>query len=193
MRIRLGELCDKIDRAIVFFSNGTWLDKWKIQKAIFYYLWLDSLHYKYNFLEAAKKLDINPNKQGMFSPLIIGSEETLVKDGYLSVKDVNDPKYEIKATEKGIQEILPEISKGEMVFLEEIKDILLKLSSKEFMFFVYYHPYIADNVKEFFLSESEMKESFNLNQEYYIKKLLNEGLIDENGAALIRKKIYKKI
>jgi hypothetical protein len=188
-RVRLSEICDKIDRAIVYFADGVWLDQWKIQKAIFYFLWIDSLHYNYDFFEAAKKIAINPDKQGMYSQLIVGSEETLVKDGYLKVKDSSDKKYEVTSSDKGKDEILSGISESERVYLKEIKEILLKLNSKEFMFFVYYNPYINEKIKSYFLSESLMKEQFVQNKDLYLNKLKREGIIDEKGVSLINKKI----
>ena len=67
MPISINDLYEKIDRAIIFLSENDWMDKWKIQKGVFYFLWLDSINNKYAFRDIANKMQIEPNRQGPYS------------------------------------------------------------------------------------------------------------------------------
>jgi len=191
MPLSINELYDKVDRAIVFLSENEWMDKWKIQKGIFYFLWLDSINNKYPFSEAASKMQISPNRQGPYSESIDGEVETLIKDGFLEVLDPNSKILPVKGTEKGKSFFLSHIKQNERFCLVQIREILEKLNSDEVIFFVYFNPYIPDDVKSYFVSRSEMKQNLISQKESYIQKLLNKEIIDPPTANKMRETIAK--
>lgn len=75
MGISLNKICDQIDKAIIYLSLDRPMDKWKIQKGVFYFLWLNGLRSKNkkdNFLEIAKIIQFRPYKQGPYSEVVGG-------------------------------------------------------------------------------------------------------------------------
>ena len=45
------------------------------------------------------------------------------------------------------------------VNLSQIREIFERLNSDEVIFFIYFNPYIPNDIKEYFVSKSEMKKS----------------------------------
>jgi len=191
MPISINDLYEKIDRAIVFLSENDWMDKWKIQKGVFYFLWLDSINNKYLFGDIAKKMQIEPNRQGPYSESIDGEVEILIREGYLKSSDINSKILPVKSTQKGKASFLQQVNQNERFCLIQIRDILEKLDSDEVVFFVYFNPYIPEDVKSYFLSRSEMKQSLISQKESYLKKLLSKEIIDEPTADKMRANIVK--
>lgn len=188
MSLSLNEIYEKIDKAIIYLSQEKPVDKWKIQKGVFYYLWLDSISNHYDFMEIANKIQIHPDKQGPYSEAIAGEVEMLVRDGFLEVLNPDSREFPVKALPKGISEFRKDINANEEFYLLKIRNILNKLDSYEVVFFIYYNPYIPDSIKKYFISKSEIKERFYLNKDKYIKRLLDSGIID----VLTANKMYKK-
>lgn len=182
---------DKVDNAIIYLSQDVWMDKWKIQKGIFYYLWLDSINQGYDFLEIIKKLGYEPYKQGPFSEFIDGEVEMLIKDDFLEVKDPESKILPVRASNAGKNEFLPDIKDDEKIFLKDIKFLLENLSSDEVIFFVYFNPHIPDELKEYFISKSEIKGLLKSRKDNSIKKLLKLEIIDQFDARKIEKSIDK--
>ncbi len=191
MPFTVNELCDKVDRAIIYLSENEPIDKWKVQKGVFYFLWLDSIDNHYNFIDMAKKIQFSPDKQGPYSEVIAGEEEMLIRDGFLDPIDPESKYLPVKATSEGISEFFPYLSRNEKVHLSQIREIFEKLNSDEVVFFIYFNPYIPDDIKEYFLSKSEMKKSLILQKEKYLTKLLENRIIDEATAKKMREKIEK--
>ncbi|MFZ3170154.1 MAG: hypothetical protein WA130_21290 [Candidatus Methanoperedens sp.] len=185
----LNEIYEKIDKAITYLSQDKPIDKWKIQKSVFYFLWLDSLNNHYDFMEVANKIQIHPDKQGPYSEAIAGEVEMLVRDGFLKAIDPYSKEFPVKALPKGISEFKKGIDAKEEFCLLKIKNIVNMLDSYEVVFFIYYNPYIPENIKKYFISQSEIKEGFLLKKDKYIKKLLECGLIDDLTANKMLKKI----
>ncbi len=188
MSLSLNEIYDKIDKAIIYLSQDKPLDKWKIQKGVFYFLWLDSLNNHYDFMEIANKIQIHPDKQGPYSEAIAGEVEMLVRDGFLKAIDSESKEFPVQALPKGISEFKKEIDAKEDFCLLKIKNIVNMLDSYEVVFFIYHNPYIPESIKKHFISNSEIKDGFLLKKDKYIKKLLDCGIIDD----LTAKKILKR-
>jgi len=58
------DVFDLVDKGIIFCASSNWIDKWKVQKGVFYLLWLMSVYKKIDFLEIVSKAGISPDKQG---------------------------------------------------------------------------------------------------------------------------------
>ncbi|MCK4796979.1 MAG: hypothetical protein KAT05_06330 [Spirochaetes bacterium] len=190
MPISLMDAYDKIDKAIIYISQDKPADKWKIQKGVFYFLWLETRNND-DFINFANKIQIHPNKQGPYSETIDGEVEMLIRDGFLQVIDPTSKSLPIKASEKGISEYLSDISPEEKFCLQQIKDIVEKLTSYEVVFFIYFNPYIPDEIKSYFISKSEMKDGLMGKKNRYIKKFLDLGIIDDSTATKMLNEIKK--
>lgn len=188
MSLSLNEIYEKIDKAIIYLSQDKPMDKWKIQKGVFYFLWLDSLNNHYDFMDIANKIQIHPDKHGPYSEAIAGEVEMLVRDGFLNAIDPNSKEFPVKASQNGISEFKKEIDVKENFSLLKIKNIVDRLDSYEVVFFIYFNPYIPDNIKSHFISKSEIKEGFLLKKDKYIKKLLECDIIDDLTANKMLKK-----
>jgi len=184
MKIGLSAVYSLVDSAILYFSKDKWLDKWQTQKSVFYFLWLYSSYKKLDFLELAKKLEIEPEKQGPYSLSIEGEVETLIRDGFLKVLNQSSKNLKIKASSKGINEI-KNLKKEEKIIMNEVDNLINKLRSDELVFFIYFNPYIPKKIKDYFLSKSEIKNYLLSNKRRYINKLLNLEIIDVETAEKI--------
>jgi uncharacterized protein YwgA len=182
MALSLDEAYDVVDQAIIFIARDQWVDKWKVQKGVFYYLWLYSVYKKINFNEIANKLEIEPEKQGPYSRSIEGEVEGLIKDGFLDVRNAEEKSMEIRASKSGAREFLNNIKSNESAILQQVKDLVDKLQSNELVFFVYFNPYIPEDVRKYFTSKSEMIDSLKNRKNEYVKRLLSLGVIDQNAA-----------
>ncbi len=193
MKLSLDQIFDRIDKVIIYLSQDNWLDKWKVQKGVFYYLWLYSVQNNIDFREISKKIEIHPDKQGPYSIAIDGEVESLIKDGYLDVKNPGSKDIRIKASKEGRNNFLDEIKADEEIYLSQIKELVEKLDSDQVIFFIYFNPYIPSDIKNFFISKSDLKENFIRNKERYIQKLLDINIIDEIVANKIRKSTINSI
>lgn len=191
MLLTITDLCDKVDRAIIFLAENEPIDKWKVQKGVFYFLWLDSIRNRYDFVTVAKKIQISPDKQGPYSEVIAGEEDMLIQDGFLEALDPESKNLPIKSTSKGISEFYSYLKPDEKVHLTQIREIFDKLNSDEVIFFIYFNPYIPNEIKEYFLSKSEMKKSLILQKEKYLSKLLKNDIIDQATAEKMREFLTK--
>jgi uncharacterized protein YwgA len=187
----INDLCDKVDRAIIFLAENEPIDKWKVQKGVFYFLWLDSIRNHYDFITAVKKIQFVPDKQGPYSEVIAGEEEMLIQDGFLETLDPESKNLPIKATSKGKSEFFNYLKADEKIHLSHIREIFEKLNSDEVVFFIYFNPYIPNEIKEYFVSKSEMKKSLILQKEKYLLKLLKCEIIDQTTAEKMREFINK--
>ena len=191
MSITITELCDKVDRAIIFLAENEPIDKWKVQKGVFYFLWLDSIRNNYDFISVVKKIQFSPDKQGPYSEVIAGEEDMLIQDGFLETLDPESKNLPIKATSKGMSEFYNSLKPDEKVHLSHIRQIFDKLNSDEVVFFIYFNPYIPYEIKNYFVSKSEMKKSLILQKEKYLLKLLKCEIIDQTTAENMREFINK--
>ena len=189
MSLSLTDLCEKVDRAIIFLAENEPIDKWKVQKGIFYFLWLDSIRNRYDFITTVKKIQFSPDKQGPYSEVIAGEEDMLIQDGFLEDLDPENKNLPIRATSKGISEFYKHLKPDEKVHLSQIREIFDKLNSDEVIFFIYFNPYIPKEIKEYFVSKSEMKKSLILQKEKYLQKLLKSDIIDQATAEKMRESI----
>ncbi len=193
MSLSLNEIYDKVDKAIIYLSKDKPVDKWKIQKGVFYFLWLDSLNNRNDFMDIANKIQIHPDKQGPYSEAIDGEVGMLIKDGFLEAIKPNNKEFPVKASPTGLSEFIKGINSTEEFCLLKIKNIIDTLDSYEFVFFIYFNPYIPEDIKNHFISKSEIINGFLLNKNKYIKKLLECGIIDELAANKMSKKIAEMI
>lgn len=193
MKLSLDQIFDLIDKVVIYLSQDNWLDKWKVQKGVFYYLWLYSVQNNFDFKEIAKKIEIHPDKQGPYSIAIDGEVESLVKDGYLEVQHPDSKDILIRASDAGCLNYLNEIKPNEEIYLSQIKELIEKLNSDQVIFFIYFNPYIPTDIKNFFISKSELKENFLRYKEKYIQKLLENNVIDDIVANKIRKSAINSI
>jgi hypothetical protein len=189
--VSINDLCDKVDRAIIFLAEREPIDKWKVQKGIFYFLWLDSIRNHYDFVNLVKKIQFSPDKQGPYSEVIAGEEDMLIQDGFLSSSDIESKNLPVNSTKKGISEFYKALKPDEIVHLSQIREIFEKLSSDEVIFFIYFNPYIPDEIKEYFVSKSEMKKSLIIQKERYLSKLLECNIIDQATSEKMRNYINK--
>src|SRR5271157_1871733 len=193
MSLSLDQVFELIDKVVIYLSQDSWMDKWKIQKGLFYYLWLYSIQQKIDFNEIIRKIEIHPDKQGPYSIAIDGEVESLIKDGYLEVKNPDSKDILIKASRLGRDNYLDDISEEEEAYLSSIKDLVEKLESDQVIFFIYFNPYIPNEIKDYFISKSEIKDNLLRNKDRYIKKLLDTNIIDEITASKINKLASKPI
>ena len=92
--------------------------------------------------------------------MIAGEEETLIRDGYLEVLIWKEKPPRL--TIKGNSEFLSDLKLDEKVNLSQIREIFERLNSDEVIFFIYFNPYIPNDIKEYFISKSEMEKSLIL-------------------------------
>lgn len=194
MGISLNKIYDQIDKAIIYLSLDYPMDKWKIQKGVFYFLWLNVLRNKNktdNFLEIAKMIQFRPYIQGPYSEVVDGEVEMLVRDGFLEAIDLNSKDFPVKSTAKGIEEFIYNIDNEEEFCLSEIKNIFDVLNSYEVLFFIYFNPYIPEDIQEYFISKSEIIDGLKVKKDKYIKRLIECGIIDDLTAVKMLKKANK--
>jgi len=78
---------------------------------------------------------------------------------------------EIKASKEGLDWISKNV-KDEKIFLEEVKHLIDRLDSYELIFFIYFNPYISKEMREHFISNSEIKKSLISKKNHYINVLI---------------------
>jgi len=182
-KISLNQLYDLLISAIIYLSKDEEIDKFKLQKGVFYFIWKYSNYKNIDFKLIADKLGIEPNKFGPYSENIDGLAEMLQKKGLISIKERNNSLL-FKATESGLNYIdLSDM--GAKNLLNDIHNLVGKLDPKTLVFFVYYNPYIPSDVKEYFTSKSEIKQEFENKKEQYVEKLKLADIIDDSAASLI--------
>lgn len=185
--VDIDQVYELLDRCIIYLTKDSWADKWKVQKGVFYFFWLYSVDKKMDFKEIADKLEIEPDKHGPYGKAIDGEVEGLIKDGFLSVRNPEEKDMLIKSSESGISELLNNLREDEEILLSEVKNLIDRLNSAELLFFVYFNPYIPNEIKHYFTSRSEIIRSLVTNKEKYVKRLLKLKLIDEIAAKKIMK------
>ncbi len=173
-------LYELVDNVIIYLSSNNLIDKFKLQKAVFYFLWRYSQYKNIDFGLIAQKFDMVPYKYGPYSESVDGEIDTLVSRGFLDRKSES----EFKATPKGVSE-LGKLDADVKFLVDDILNLLSKVDSKTLVFFIYYNPYIPNDVKSYFTSKSEIKEHFKSNKEKYIKVLKDAGIIEKDTAELI--------
>lgn len=175
-----------LDSAIILLSKDMAIDRFKVQKGIFYFFWKYSQYKNIEFESVAKKLGMVPYKYGPYSESVDGEVDALISKGYLNSKVDNSVTY-ISATPKGIKEFGNLDNEIKELIGSDISRLINKLNSKTLVFFIYYNPYMPADVKRYFTSESEIKEHFNRDKKRYVKELIEAGIIDERVAELILK------
>jgi uncharacterized protein YwgA len=194
MGISLDKIYDQIDKAIIYLSLDYPMDKWKIQKGVFYFLWLSNPRNKKkdnDFLDMVKIIQFRPYIQGPYSEVVGGEVETLIRDGFLDAIDPNSKDFPVKTTAKGKAEFIKDIDKEEEFCLSEIKNIFDVLDSYEVLFFIYFNPYIPEDIQDYFISKSEIIDGLKIKKDKYIKRLKECGIIDDITATKMLKKANK--
>lgn len=194
MGISLSKIYDQIDKAIIYLSLDYPMDKWKIQKGVFYFLWLSNPRNEKKdnyFLDIVKKIQFRPYIQGPYSEVVDGEVETLIRDGFLNAIDPNSKDFPVKTTAKGKAEFIKEIDKEEEFCLSEIKNVFDVLDSYEVLFFIYFNPYIPEDIQDYFTSKSEIIDGLKTKKDKYIKRLKECGIIDDITATKMLKKANK--
>lgn len=179
-KLTISTVGDMVDTAIIHLSiHG--LNRTVLQKAVFLYLLSISAANSYSFEKIADIAQFEPYKYGPFSDFIDGEVEILSGDGDLENSGNND----IIKTDKNKLSKYP-VNDKEMNIINEILELTDKLNTKEFVFYVYFHPSIPKNIKKYFTQNSEIKSELIKNKEKYIKELKRKGIIDDEAADLIR-------
>jgi hypothetical protein len=179
-KLNISTVGDMVDTAIMHLSiNG--LNKTALQKAVFLYLLSISAANNYSFPKIAAIAQFEPYRYGPFSDFIDGEVEILSGDGDL---ETSDNKNMIKTNKNKLSKY--PVNDKEMNIINEILELTDKLSTKEFVFYVYFHPSIPKNIKKYFTENSEIKSDLITNKEKYIKELKRKGVIDDEAADLIR-------
>ncbi len=186
-KLNLFTVGDLIDTVIVNLSVDIPVDKTALQKGVFLYLLSYSRRHNLKFKDMASLIGFEPYKFGPFSDFIEGELETMKLDS--DVKIIEDKtKTLIHANRKALDEY--KMNNEDRELLENVKDLIGKLTTNELVFFVYFNPDIYKkldgDVREYFISNSEIKNNMIQKKEYYIKKLLEKQVIDDATADVIR-------
>ena len=185
-KIDIFKLGDLMDAAIVNIASNKYISKLSLQKGIFFYLLSLSHREGYNFMEIANLIGFEPYKLGPFSEFVDGEIETLEGYGYISV-DKHNSTVLIKSNKKGLYNF--KLDKNNMEIIKNVKFLVETLDPMEITFFIYFNPNIYSSedggIRNFFTSNSEIKDKLEAKKEYYVKQLLKKKVIDENTANLI--------
>ena len=72
-----------------------------------------------------------------------------------------------------------------MEILANVKFLIENLTPTELAFYVYFNPAIDEDVREYFTSNSEIKEKLKNERMKYVRSLKNKNIIDDEAADLI--------
>ena len=180
------ELGDIMDAAIINLASDKSVNVISLQKGIFFYLLSLSRQEGYNFREIADTIDFEPYKLGPFSDFVNGEIETLEGYGYIKVEKEKNS-IRIMASQKGRDAY--KLNKRQKDIIKNIKFLVENLDPMEITFYIYFNPDIYPDtdgdLRQYFISNSEIKDKLESRKEYYVKQLLKKNVIDENTANLI--------
>lgn len=174
---------DMVDKAIVHLAQGKEIGKLSLQKGVFLYLLSISAKRNYDFKRVAQIAGFEPYKFGPFSEFLEGELEQL--RGYNEVKISGNKEDNAKV--KSSQNVAAnyKLDKDEREILNNIRFLIDSLTSSELAFYVYFNPAIDESVRDYFTSNSEIKEKLSNERIKYVKSLKNKNVIDDEAADLI--------
>jgi hypothetical protein len=172
---------DMIDKAIVHLADGKELGKLSLQKGVFLYLLSLSTKRNYDFKKVANLAGFEPYKFGPFSEFLEGELEQL--KGYKEVQISGTNEEKVKSFQESSAKY--KLEEDEMEILANVKFLIENLTPTELAFYVYFNPAIDEDVREYFTSNSEIKEKLKNERMKYVRSLKNKNIIDDEAADLI--------
>jgi len=173
---KIGEM---VDRAIIHLAQGEEVEKPSLQNGVFLYLLSLSAKRDYDPMKVARMAGFEPFKLGPYSDFLEGELEQL--KGYQEVwvsGDKEDAK--VKSTKEVASRYV--LDKDEKDTIDNIRFLIGSLTAKQLAFYVYFNPAIDESVRQYFTSKSEIKENLENKKDWYVKKLKNKKVIDDEAA-----------
>ncbi len=174
---------DMVDKAIIHIAQDREIGKLSLQKGVFLYLLSISAKRNYDFKKIAQIAGFEPYKLGPFSEFLEAEIEQLKGYHEVQVFGNKGENVKIKAT-KGVA-AKDKLEKDEEEIMNNVKFLINNLTPEELAFYVYFNPAIDENVREYFTSNSEIKERLKNERQKYVKSLKNKNVIDDDAADLI--------
>ena len=172
-----------MDKAIIHLAQGKEIDKLSLQKGVFLYLLSISARRNYDFKKVAHIAAFEPYKFGPFSELLEGEIEQL--KGYNEVKSYGNKDEHEKIKSSEMAAVNYKLEKDEQEIMKNIKFLIDNLTPVELAFYVYFNPAIDESVRDYFTSNSEIKEKLRNRRQRFVKTLKNKNVIDDEVADLI--------
>lgn len=174
---------DLVDKAIVHLAQSKEIGKLSLQKGVFLYLLSISAKRNYDFKKVAKIAGFEPYKFGPFSEFLEGEVEQLKGYNEVQVSGNKDENVKIKSTEEAATNY--KLEKDEQEIVKNIRFLIDNLTPTELAFYVYFNPAIDESVRDYFTSNSEIKEKLKNERLRFVRSLKNKNIIDDEAADLI--------
>ena len=174
---------DMVDKAIVHLAKGKEIGKLSLQKGVFLYLLSISTKRNYNFKKVARIAGFEPYKFGPFSEFLEGEVEQLKGYKEVQVSGNKDESVKIKSTNEAAANY--KLEKDEQDIVKNIRFLIDNLTPTELAFYVYFNPAIDESVRDYFTSNSEIKEKLKNERLRFVRSLKNKNVIDDEAADLI--------
>ena len=182
-KLNIFKIGDMVDKAIVHLAEGKEISKLSLQKGVFLYLLSISAKRNYNFKKVAQIAGFEPYKFGPFSEFLEGEVEQLKGYNEVQISGNREENTKIKSSHEAAAKY--ELEKDEEEIMKNIKFLIDNLTPTELAFYVYFNPAIEEDVREYFTSNSEIKEKLKNERLKYVKSLKNKSVIDNEAADLI--------
>lgn len=182
-KLNIYEIGDMVDKAIVHLAEGKEIGKLSLQKGVFLYLLSISAKRNYDFKKVAQIAGFEPYKFGPFSEFIEGDVEQLEGYNEVQISGNREENAKIKSSHGAAAKY--ELEKDEQEIMKNIKFLIENLTPTELAFYVYFNPAIDEGVRDYFTSNSEIKEKLKNERLKYVSSLQNKNVIDKEAADLI--------
>jgi len=174
---------DMVDKAIVHLAQGKEIGKLSLQKGVFLYLLSISAKRNYDFKRVAQIAGFEPYKFGPFSEFLEGELEQLRGYNEVNISGNKEDNAKVKSSQNVAANY--KLDKDEREILNNIRFLIDSLTPSELAFYVYFNPAIDESVRDYFTSNSEIKEKLSNERIKYVKSLKNKNVIDDEAADLI--------
>jgi len=182
-KLDISAIRDIVDNAIIRLCiNGS--SRTVIHKTVFLYLYSITKTNNYSFKEILTLTGFRPDLYAPFSDFVDGEIGILWSGGDI---ELSEDMFIFKTNENKLSNYSG--IDNEMNIISDILE-LTKLTNREFLFYVYYHPSIPKYIKKYFKINAEIKCDLIKNKEEYIKALQNKGIMDDDSAELVRYDSY---
>ena len=181
--LNIFKIGDMVDKAIVHLAEGKEIGKLSLQKGVFLYLLSISAKRNYDFKKVAQIAGFEPYKLGPFSEFLEGELEQLRGYNELQIFGNREENEKIKSSHEVAAGY--ELEKDEQEIMKNIKFLIETLTPTELAFYVYFNPAIDESIRDYFTSNSEIKEKLKRERLKYVKSLKNKNVIDNEAADLI--------
>ncbi|MGP6207822.1 hypothetical protein ACNF42_07350 [Cuniculiplasma sp. SKW3] len=182
------EVGDLIDKGILYLSSDMEIEMLSLQKAIFLFLYSYAVKNGYNPKDILSLASFEPYRYGPFSDEVNGQINELEGYGKLFVN--RKDKKHVKLKSETISEGDFQIEDGEIQILNNIKNLVKTLEPMELTFYIYFHPAVDEELRKYYTSNSDVKDTLWSNREKYVDALLRKNVIDQETADVI---IYGEI